>query len=153
LTCTRGVCIFECTVAADCNVGQCCATNHCSSGAVCFGFPDGGPFVGPDGGPGCTTSAQCNDGQFCNGIERCVAGRCVPDDYGACDDGNPCTQDLCNETQASCSHSNPTGMVDADHDGHYPPACGGPNADDCNDNDPTVYWNALELCDLKDNNC
>ena len=39
---------------------------------------------------------------------------------------------------------------DADGDGHARVACGG---DDCDDNDPTIYTGAPELCDGKDNDC
>ncbi len=43
--------------------------------------------------------------------------------------------------------------TDADGDGHYTPdSCKTPN-DDCDDNDPTVYPCAKEICDGKDNNC
>ncbi|NJN64060.1 MAG: hypothetical protein HC882_03725 [Acidobacteria bacterium] len=52
----------------------------------------------------CFTDAQCDDGRFCNGVERCSpttntcrAGR-APD----CFDGNPCTSDACSDALAAC---------------------------------------------------
>jgi len=43
--------------------------------------------------------------------------------------------------------------TDADGDGHYPPdSCKTPN-DDCDDSDPTIYPDAPEICDNKDNDC
>ncbi len=34
------------------------------------------PPIKPD--LGCTSPAQCDDGDGCNGVERCVAGKCLP---------------------------------------------------------------------------
>ena len=45
--------------------------------------------------PGCTTDAECDDGQFCNGAELCVGGACVA---GA----DPCPGQLCDETLDTC---------------------------------------------------
>ena len=53
----------------------------------------------------CLTDAQCADGDLCDGIERCVAGTCVPPTAPlACDDGDPCTIDGC-DPAAGCSHA------------------------------------------------
>jgi len=51
----------------------------------------------------CTIDAECADGDFCNGIERCVGGACVASDPIPCDDGDPCTRDACLPS-AGCSH-------------------------------------------------
>ena len=44
---------------------------------------------------GCTTSADCDDGNLCNGVETCDAGQCLAGTPLACTDGNPCTTDSC----------------------------------------------------------
>src|SRR5262249_54561584 len=38
----------------------------------------------------CTTDADCQDIDVCNGIERCVSGDCVSGTPLFCDDGNAC---------------------------------------------------------------
>jgi hypothetical protein len=54
----------------------------------------------PDGA--CSTDRQCDDGVFCNGQERCVYGTCMAGERPACDDGNFCTRDSCNEFLRTC---------------------------------------------------
>lgn len=45
--------------------------------------------------------ATCDDGNACNGVERCVDGACVPGTPPNCDDGNACTADRC-EPSVGC---------------------------------------------------
>jgi hypothetical protein len=52
----------------------------------------------------CTTSSTCNDGLFCNGAEICSSGTCATGTT-SCVDGNPCTNDSCNEITDTCVYS------------------------------------------------
>ncbi|MGH9797184.1 MAG: hypothetical protein ACRD5D_03395, partial [Candidatus Polarisedimenticolia bacterium] len=100
----------------------------CSDGLFCNGEEvcrDGTCFAGPpvvcedDGNP-CTDikcdeeqdacvatplpdGTSCSDGQFCNGEEVCVEGRCAPGTPVICeDDANPCTLERCDPEQNAC---------------------------------------------------
>jgi hypothetical protein len=53
----------------------------------------------------CTTHAECDDGQFCNGAETCSSGACAGGAPADCDDGVSCTNDACNESTDACVHS------------------------------------------------
>ena len=91
---------------ADCDDGdECNGEEICDSG-TCL---SGDPMECNDGNP-CTTDAcitevgctyviddanQCSDGDFCNGEEVCLGGSCLETIAPNCDDGNPCTSDLC----------------------------------------------------------
>jgi len=57
-----------------------------------------------EAGTPCVLGSACADGNFCNGIERCIAGECQPGSPLECDDGDPCTRDLC-EPVAGCAHA------------------------------------------------
>jgi len=77
-----------CTAAAD---GTTCDDRSaCTSRDVCRAGTCSGERV------------ACDDGNVCNGVERCdpIAG-CVGGEALVCDDGDPCTLDLC-ELRAGC---------------------------------------------------
>ena len=68
-----------------------------------------GPGVFSDGGeapaPECTSSAECDDDNACNGVEQCVRGRCAAGAPMNCDDGIACTLDACDPDVADCVHT------------------------------------------------
>lgn len=98
---------------------------------------DGGLDPGVDAGAGC--SEVCDDGDFCNGLERCVEGACV-DGEPPCPAALRC--DAENERCLAASCENP----DADGDGEAAIACGGT---DCDDTDPAIRPGATEVCDAE----
>ncbi len=56
-------------------------------------------------GPGCTTDADCDDSDFCNGAETCNTGtgQCTAGTPPACDDGQYCNGvETCNEATDGC---------------------------------------------------
>ncbi len=72
----------------------------------------------------CATDQQCDDGNFCNGTERCVGGFCN-DGIPPCNDHVDCTADTCDEDADSCQY-------DPDH-----AFC-----------DDMLFCNGAEVCDL-----
>jgi len=127
-TCQDGMCVpvdRDCLV--DCDAGP--------GGEGDAGVDAGGLDAGPppddagnvDAGPNCDPAA-CNDGDACNGIEGCVAGRCAPGTPLDCDDGVACTVDSCGATGCrnvpndSLCTAAPEGWCD-DRSGCQYPAC------------------------------
>lgn len=54
---------------------------------------------------GCTQASDCNDGQFCNGVERCgTNGRCAGGTPVVINDNVSCTVDSCDEATDSVVH-------------------------------------------------
>jgi hypothetical protein len=51
----------------------------------------------------CVTAGSCSDSLFCTGVEICDATSNCAHGPTACNDGNPCTQDLCTENTDTCS--------------------------------------------------
>lgn len=94
----------------------------------------------------CRTDAQCDDGVFCNGVERCElsgpagggsrqVGSCVAA-------ASPCPTGLCLEQEKRCRIP----CEDRDGDGHNALHCGG---DDCDDNNPNRFPGNIEVCESK----
>ncbi len=79
-----------CTVAKECDDGNPCTSETCAGGK-CQGkqLADG---------------AACDDGAFCTKGDACKAGTCTPGKTATCDDGNPCTFDVCDAQGAKCTH-------------------------------------------------
>jgi hypothetical protein len=98
---------------------------------------DSGAHADADAGSG-TCAGGCDDGLFCNGLERCVAGACAAAASPACASGVTCDEahDTC-ATSCSTNH-------DADGDGTDSVACGGT---DCDDADPHRAPTLTEICD------
>jgi len=95
----------------DACVGTCCVQTpnpHCEfvTETVCNAL--GGQFLGinatcPQGCQSeCEQDADCDDGNSCNGAERCLDLVCTPGDAPNCDDGNICTSDSCDSATGNC---------------------------------------------------
>jgi len=89
----------------------------------------------------CASDAQCDDGLFCNGAERCAPGRAGANSRGCMRAAPPCrAPQVCFEDRNQCR----TPCRDADGDGHEDMRCGG---DDCDDRDADRYPGNVEVCD------
>lgn len=98
-----------------------CEENNLYDNGICN--PDC-PLPDPDCAV-CSSNADCDDAQFCNGAETCFGGACVtgtepcpvdefcdetndecvlddPCEGLACDDGNLCTDDVCDSATGQC---------------------------------------------------
>ncbi|MFT7625668.1 MAG: hypothetical protein ACI9WU_004859 [Myxococcota bacterium] len=83
--CENGQCLLG--PPLNCNDGNTCTTDSCQAGS-CQHQPV----------PGCcNTNGQCSDGDTCNGEEQCVGQQCVAGPPFNCDDGNPCTDESCED--------------------------------------------------------
>ena len=121
-----------CARDADCDDGVACTVDTCAGGA-CGHRPE---------------NTRCDDGRFCNGVERCAPELrgCAPGAAPRCDDGDACTVDACDEGDNACRSVS----RDLDRDGDPDRACGGT---DCDDNDSSRNGGAAEVCNTRDDDC
>ncbi len=109
-----------CTSTAQCDDGFACTIDGCSASGQCdhttidaMCAADEACIVGMGcvrrGATVCTTNAECDDGNFCNGLERCNARVCLTPLPQTCDDGNACTVDRCDTALDQCVRSTAPG--------------------------------------------
>ncbi len=144
-----GGCLFV-PNSMPCEDGNACTTGDQCVGGACSGTG----MIDCDDGEGCTKDwclpvggcqhmaldVACTDSNACTQGDQCAAGKCVPGQPVQCDDGNPCTLDLC-DVIAGCAHAavggacddgNPCTLSDACMDGK----CVAGAMFDCDDGNP-----------------
>jgi hypothetical protein len=117
--CTMDACdpVLGCVnEAIDCDDGISCTQDSCDAqSGQCVHTPD---------------DAACDDANACNGVETCSAMTgCVMGTPVVCNDGNACTQDVCNPQSGACSH--PAIDACAHNDGCCPVGCSVNQDNDC----------------------
>jgi len=121
-SCTKDACdakTGKCTHGADANGAACDDGDPCTSGDKCASGKCAGKKLCDDNNP-CTDDvcdpktgacsakagadgAACDDGDKCSTKDACKAGKCVGL-VNTCNDGEPCTTDLCDASTGKCSH-------------------------------------------------
>lgn len=103
----------------------------------------GMPSVDGAAPPRCLAHADCDDGLFCNGLERCAPNArgadvrgCIAGTERRCANNAGCTEAMGGACDARCP--------DADGDGYASATCGGL---DCDDRDGNRYPDNPEVCD------
>ncbi|MBM4353345.1 MAG: hypothetical protein FJ109_06030 [Deltaproteobacteria bacterium] len=81
---------------AECDDGNVCTTDSCAPATGCSYAPNTEP---------------CDDKNVCTQDDVCGGGACNPGAPKGCEDGNPCTNDLCHP-QAGCVYQNNTNPCD-----------------------------------------
>jgi hypothetical protein len=105
LICNGSKCVTNTSTVVKCPPAAApdCATNQCNAST----------------GKCTLQSAQnnkpCDDGSACTVNDLCQAGQCVGTPTMNCDDGNPCTKDLC-QPGSGCYHPNNNGVACDDGD-------------------------------------
>ena len=107
-----------------------------------------------DGEAGCVyeslNEGECMDGDVCTVGDHCEAGQCIGLPI-VCDDGNPCTDDMCDglggcdakSNTVACDDGQPCTVADACQDG----ACAGFPVDcDCETDDDCLAFDDGDLC-------
>ena len=128
--CSGGSCVG--TAPKDCDDDNPCTNDICIPLAGCSHSNNSNP---------------CDDSDKCTVGDSCVAGSCVPGQTSSCNDGNVCTDDLCdpalgcyhNTNAAACDDFNPCTTNDKCSTGK----CLGTGTIDCDDNNPCTKDSCL----------
>jgi hypothetical protein len=103
-----GQCVYACNADFDCQLsgeGTCCNGHRCLTGTACLqDAGDGGPAASDAGicAKSCVSNAGCDDGVYCNGVERCLGGCCAPASDTPCNSHSACIAIACTESTKSC---------------------------------------------------
>ena len=106
-----------CTEADTCNAGACAGTDKTcpDDGDICT-VDVCAPLTGSCGLP-YTDGAACDDGDLCTVGDACQTGVCVPTGPAVCgDDGDACTEDICDPLTGGCGVLRPLGFPCDDGD-------------------------------------
>ena len=134
-----------CSDGDACTLGDVCKSGSCASG-VPLTCDDGNACTSDSCDPasGCTATSNdentCTDGNLCTTGDHCAAGVCAGASDLGCDDGNPCTADLC-APDSGCAHL-PNSATCSDGnactfgDSCVNAVCTPGNATSCNDDNP-----------------
>ena len=133
--CSGGSCVG--TAPKDCDDDNLCTDDLCIPLAGCSHENNGN---------------LCDDGDKCSVGDSCVAGSCISGETLSCNDGNPCTEDLCdpglgcyhNSNLSDCNDFNPCTTDDQCSNGK----CIGTGSIDCDDAKPCTK----DIC-LPDGGC
>ena len=107
-------CLYESLTGACDDENPCTTGDHCDKGSCAWSdlldCDDGNLCTADacDPGLGCVHEANalpCDDSSLCTLGDKCSAGSCAPGKALACDDGNACTDDICNPL-VGCIHTN-----------------------------------------------
>jgi hypothetical protein len=138
---------YQCDLStAECIRNLCTTAEDCGSPHIYSCEPIQGSTFKHCVGNSCIADADCDDGRFCNGRERCLPSEGGADIHGCVQLPAPCQAgQTCDEANAVCVTTCAVAR-DADGDGHDTLQCGG---DDCDDNDPHRFPGNPEVCDAQ----
>jgi len=97
----------------------------------------------PPGDAAVDCPVACNDGVYCNGLERCDPRSATADENGCIPGTPPCPGTECDEASDLCEGDD---CPDLDGDGQTDVRCGGV---DCDDSNPDRFVGAIEVCDTR----
>ena len=114
--CAKGTCVETVT---DCVDGDPCTGETCEPGIGCLFEP--------------LDDVPCDDGDLCTASDLCVEGACVGEGEVDCDDGVPCTLDLC-DPWFGCLHEDLDALCD--------------DGDPCTGDDQCIYGACVGTTDV-----
>jgi hypothetical protein len=97
--------------------------------------------------PSCTGDDDCDDGDGCNGVERCLDGECQPGTAVVCDDAVECTADTCTPSTGECVALPDHERCERGELCDPTLGCRGRACDDSTDCDDGYSCNGVEFCE------